>query len=162
MIEHTDLTALDLDQWSVIYSPYIGKGYPVLIHATQTIVARDAEDVLMVRFCVKMIPVLEELDREVASRWREVLQNISALREPSPEWLHVIQTWRRAIGETTEQAALPTFAEVERMFAWLDAHRFDGWPDYGAMLIEEVTAWWNLPWWKRAWKRWWKRQRGAW
>ena len=79
MNEYTDLTTLNLDDCNVTYSPYVGKGYPVFIHRTRTIVARDAEDVLIVRFCVAMIPKLEELDRAIEREW-------SWVRDPLLSW----------------------------------------------------------------------------
>ena len=149
MNEYTDLTTLNLDDCNVTYSPYVGKGYPVFIHRTRTIVARDTEDVMIVRFCVAMIPVLDAIDRGTMERWQLVREAGWCAREPSPAWLQAIREWRQQIGDVAALSALPTFAEVERMFAWQSAHRLDTWPDYGAMLIENVTAFWALPWWRR-------------
>ena len=145
----TSHAALNLDHWSVVYSPYVGKGYPVLVHRTQTIVARDAADAMMLRFCVAMIPKLEKIDREMMERWQTVRDAGQRAREPSPEWMRMIQEWRQQIGDTAALSATPTFAEVVRMIEWQNAHRFDDWPDYGAMLVRDVTAFWSLPWWRR-------------
>lgn len=145
----TSHAALNLDDCNVTYSPYVGKGYPVFIHRTRTIVARDTEDVMIVRFCVAMIPKLEKIDREMMERWQTVRDAGQRAREPSPEWMRMIQEWRQQIGDTAALSATPTFAEVVRMIEWQNAHRFDDWPDYGAMLVRDVTAFWSLPWWRR-------------